>query len=869
MKEQEINILISGGGTGGHIFPAIAIAQALQAIYPAANILFVGAQGKMEMTKVPEAGYPIESLWISGLQRKLSAQNLLFPFKLISSLLKARRIIKRFKPHVAIGVGGFASGPTLYMAARLGIPCLIQEQNAYPGITNKLLAKHVQKICVAYTGMERFFPQHKLIITGNPIRKALSLPASKAEALAHFHLDHKMPTVLIVGGSLGARSINRAVMQHIEDWASAPFQLLWQTGELSYEEVTQVINSTTKVDNIHHTAFIKRMDLAYAAADLVISRAGAIAISELSLLGLPTIFVPFPHAAEDHQTKNAMSLVEKDAAWIINDMMVHSELYATVSRIMNLPEERANKSRQIKKLARGGAENEIAKAALQLAGYQPSTADSPTTTAEDDTEITASDQPITDDSTTDSAATTPPPQSTIPSADNTRLNVCFIGIGGIGMSAIAQYYLLQGAQVIGYDRNESPITRMLQQKGAFIFHQEQASMLPQSWVEASNTLYIYTPAIPKDSPLKTQVLEIAPDRLFKRAEILGKLSLDYKTLAVAGTHGKTTISSMLTQLMDKSLYRSNAFLGGISKSLNSNFMWKDKAEYMVVEADEFDRSFLHLHPHAAIITAMDADHLDIYGNKAAIEDSFKAFAQQVSPQGLLLVKKGLEHHFKQHKPLTYSLYDTNSDFYTANLKLEDGLYHFDIHYPGGCLQNLQLSMLGLVNVENAVAACALSLALNFGTSHIAAALLSFEGIKRRMEKIVDNKHHVFIDDYAHHPEELHAAIQSVQALYPQLPLCVVFQPHLYSRTRDFAEAFATSLEAANQIILLDIYPARERPIAGVSSQIILDKIKNRKKTIMSKQALLEHIKNEKPPLLLTLGAGDIDKIIPNLKTILS
>ena len=348
MKTQKnIKVIISGGGTVGHIFPALAIARAIQAEIPTAEFLFVGAKGKMEMEKVPEAGFAIEGLWISGFQRKLSWQNLTFPLKLVSSLWKARGIIKKFKPNIAIGVGGFASGPTLKMAASLGIPCLIQEQNSYPGITNKLLANQVQKICVAYDGMEKYFPKKKILLTGNPIRKqVIDIANKKDEANDFFGLRKEKKTILIVGGSLGAQSINNAVIHHIEAWTKLDAQVIWQTGKTGIEGAKQAIANYSESNIIPHT-FINRMDMAYAAADIIISRAGAIAISEISAVGKPVIFIPFPYAAEDHQTKNAQKLVDKNAALMIADSKVKQELLPVLNKYINDESALTNMTKEI------------------------------------------------------------------------------------------------------------------------------------------------------------------------------------------------------------------------------------------------------------------------------------------------------------------------------------------------------------------------------------------------------------------------------------------------------------------------------------------------------------------------------------------
>ncbi|HPG34110.1 MAG: undecaprenyldiphospho-muramoylpentapeptide beta-N-acetylglucosaminyltransferase [Lentimicrobiaceae bacterium] len=329
MLSPETRIIISGGGTGGHIFPAIAIADALKQAIPGVSILFVGAEGRMEMEKVPAAGYEIEALWISGIQRSLTLKNLLIPLKLIHSNLKAHQIIRRFKPDAAIGVGGYASGPTIRAAALSGIPTILQEQNSYPGITNKMLAGKARKICVAYPGMEKYFPQSKLIVTGNPVRKDIAnQQVSREEALKFFGLDASKPVVLAVGGSLGARTINQSLHSGLKELTDQHIQLIWQTGKNYAEQAAMAVIPFEKA-GVRQFAFITRMDMAYAAADIVISRAGAIAISELCITGKPSILVPSPNVAEDHQTKNAMALVSKDAALIVKDADAPSSLVAT------------------------------------------------------------------------------------------------------------------------------------------------------------------------------------------------------------------------------------------------------------------------------------------------------------------------------------------------------------------------------------------------------------------------------------------------------------------------------------------------------------------------------------------------------------
>lgn len=363
---QPYKFIISGGGTGGHIFPAIAIANAIREKEPSADILFVGAKGKMEMEKVPAAGYPIVGLWISGLQRKLTLRNLLFPLKLVSSLVKAKKVIGSFKPGVVIGVGGFASGPTLRVAAKKGIPTVIQEQNSYPGITNKLLAGSVKKICVAYDGMEKFFPAGKIIKTGNPVRKeVIRIEGKKEEAARFFGLAPDRETLFIVGGSQGALSINKSIAVHLKDFLDKGYQVIWQTGKHYIEEATEIADGSGS-GGVVATAFIDRMDLAYAMADVIVSRAGAIAISEICAVGKPPVFVPFPAAAEDHQTKNAQALVEREAALLVPDREAMERLGSTVLGLMEDTEKKKRLSENLKKLAIKDSAERIADEILKL-----------------------------------------------------------------------------------------------------------------------------------------------------------------------------------------------------------------------------------------------------------------------------------------------------------------------------------------------------------------------------------------------------------------------------------------------------------------------------------------------------------------------
>ena len=360
---KKYKFILSGGGTGGHIYPAIAIANELKLRFPNCEILFVGAQDKMEMQKVPQAGYKIEGLWIAGLQRKLTFSNAIFPIKLVNSLWKSRKIIKNFKPDVVIGTGGFASGPLLQVANSFGIPTVIQEQNSYPGITNKLLSKKANAICVAYENLDRFFPKSKITFTGNPVRQdVLDIHSKRSEAISYFNLDDNKKTLLVLGGSLGSRRINQLIEKELDFLIANDVQVFWQCGKFYYEEYKHF----SEKENVQVVSFIDRMDLIYAAADFVISRAGASSVSELCLVGKPTIFIPSPNVAEDHQTKNAKAIVDENGALLIKESELDEKFEAVFNQLIHDENLQKNLSENIKKLAKPNATKDIVEEIIKL-----------------------------------------------------------------------------------------------------------------------------------------------------------------------------------------------------------------------------------------------------------------------------------------------------------------------------------------------------------------------------------------------------------------------------------------------------------------------------------------------------------------------
>ena len=441
--------------------------------------------------------------------------------------------------------------------------------------------------------------------------------------------------------------------------------------------------------------------------------------------------------------------------------------------------------------------------------------------------------------------------------------VYFVGIGGIGMSALARYFAKRGTLVCGYDKTRTNLTIALESEGIIITYLDENAGLPNSFHENhEDTLVIYTPAIPKDSA----ILNFFKDNGFvlkKRAEVLGIISRGQFCIAVAGTHGKTTTSSIIAHILTHSGFGCTAFLGGIATNYESNFLIGEN-NVVVVEADEYDRSFLTLNPDISIITSTDADHLDIYGDAEQLHETFQLFAAQLKLGGTLFVKEGLTIP----NGVTYGLNEA-ATITGGNIRVVNSHFLFDFHSEQTDIKDLSLMLPGKHNVENAVAAIAVALKLGIDNQDIKEAIAAFKGVKRRFEYIVKTEKNIYIDDYAHHPQELKACFDAVRQLYPEKKLTVLFQPHLFTRTRDFAADFAAVLSTADDLLLLDIYPARELPLEGINSQWLLDKITLNNKTVLNKEAALEIIKNKQPELLLTVGAGDIDTLIQPLKQILS
>lgn len=455
-------------------------------------------------------------------------------------------------------------------------------------------------------------------------------------------------------------------------------------------------------------------------------------------------------------------------------------------------------------------------------------------------------------------------------------NIYFLGIGGIGMSALARYFKAMGKNVSGYDKTPTKLTDELIAEGIEIHFEDDVTKIAEDFKSKelkSRILIVYTPAVPKDHS-EYAFFSTNGFTIKKRSEVLGMITAASYTLAVAGTHGKTTTSSLIAHILKTANLDPSAFLGGItqnyktnlllSSSLNTNNQQPTTNNYVVVEADEYDRSFLTLHPEIAVITSMDADHLDIYGDKSHVEESFVLFAKQVRSK--LIVKESIAEKIEIDKTkITYAVNDSTADFYAKDIRIENGAYHYAIATPNGVFEHLTLGQPGLHNVENSVAAVAVAVQLTISEDNIRKALETFRGVKRRFDYHIKTDQLVFIDDYAHHPEELKATINSAKEMYPGKKITGIFQPHLFSRTRDFADDFAASLDLLDECILMEIYPARELPVEGVTSAMLLNKMHSTQKSILQKNELVDALSKKELDVLLTMGAGDIDTFVEPIR----
>ena len=674
----------------------------------------------------------------------------------------------------------------------------------------------------------------KILKTGNPVRPTLTKGGvSRKEAAKNMGLDPSKRIVLIVGGSLGARTLNESVMSNLDlIRMSQDVQFVWQTGKFYFEEMKSRLADQQPVPNLFPTEFVQDMDQAYAASDLVISRAGAGTISELCLLGKPVILVPSPNVAEDHQTKNALALSDKGAAIHIRDVDARKELIPAAVDLVKDTSRLETLRENILKLAYHDSAEIIAHEVLKLAGYGNGTL----------------------------------------KLDDIK-SVYFVGAGGIGMSALVRYFLNRGCQVGGYDKTSTELTSALIKEGARIGFDDDVDRIDECFRDPSSTLVVYTPAIPADNRILNWFNMHCFD-VQKRAQVLGTLTRSLDGLCVAGTHGKTTTSSMVAHILDGTDEGCNAFLGGILKNIGSNLMVSNRSRRVVIEADEFDRSFHHLTPLRTVITAIDADHLDIYGTYQAYVESFRKYTSLIKPGGDLILHVGLAEKLQPQLQKGVNLHTYGLDegtFHATNIRIGNGELRFDYVSPLGSIADVELGVPIPINVENAVAAMAMAQLSGASDNVIRERIATFRGCDRRFDFHVKKADKVYLSDYAHHPEEIRQCAMSLRKLYADRKITCIFQPHLYTRTRDFYNEFANSLSLFDEVWLLEIYPAREQPIPGVTSSLLADNMKPGVcKGIVSRSQVPELVKSIKDDVqvLVTLGAGDLEDYVETITKIL-
>lgn len=821
-EHKAFKLVIAGGGTGGHVFPAIAIANAIAPAIGREQILFLGACGKMETEKVPAAGYQILALPITGIKGRFTFSNLLLPFRLLRSVSMAMGAFRRFKPTVVTGVGGFASTPALLAARFMGIPYLIQEQNSIPGKVNRWMSKGAAMVCTAFPGMEPYFPGVPVNLTGNPVRREIAESRNlRTEGCLQFGLDPAKPVLLVVGGSQGARSINHSMALIVPVLAEQGIQVIWQTGIAFHQEAETIVKPYAD-KGILATPFIENMANAYGAANLVLSRAGALAIAEICLAARPSVLVPFPFAAEDHQTHNATAMVQQGASLLVRDQEMKLHLCDTLLNLLRDLSRLEEMARSAAKMAYPDADRTIAQHILKTGGLTAS----PTTVA-------------------------------YPDPDKVQ-TVYFLGAGGIGMSGLARWFLLKGKKVHGYDKTPTPLTHALENEGMVIHYEDNPSLIP-----SETDLVVLTPAIPGNLR-ERQVLETGSVPVIKRAALLGLLSKSHTTIAIAGTHGKTSTTALVTHLLKSGGIAVTGFVGGITKNYNNNFIYTPNSTHMVVEADEFDRSFLHLRPDFSVITSTDADHLDIYHSHNQLKEAFAAFSRLSEDDAPVLAGPGAMAEFG--RPVQrYSADPTQAPYRAENIQEVGAGAVFDLVLGDETLREVNLGIPGRHNIENAVAASAAARWAGVDSEALRTGLATFKGVVRRFDIRIDTDKLVYIDDYAHHPRELDACIHAVRKIWPTRKITGIFQPHLFSRTRDFMDEFAKSLDKLDELILLPIYPAREEPMEGVTSDVLSGKVSLQKKVLLPKEDVTGWLREHPADILITLGAGDIDTLVPEIE----
>ncbi|MDO4935333.1 MAG: UDP-N-acetylmuramate--L-alanine ligase [Phascolarctobacterium sp.] len=813
-----MKIMISGGGTGGHIYPALTIADELKKIIPDVEIIYVGTAVGLEKDIVPRYGYDMRYIEVAGFRRSLSMDTLKSFYLLYKGLKQAKELIASEKPDLVIGTGGYVCGPIVYQAAKAGIVTCIQEQNAMPGVTNKILARYVNRVFLGYEAARKYFSgKAGVVYTGNPIRREI-VNEDKGASYEELRLNPNMKTILVFGGSRGAKSINKAMVGvELKLSGRTDVQILHATGEANYTEHMKALGARGGVkDNIHVVPYLHNMPAAQAVADFTVCRAGAIGLAEIAAKGIPAILIPFPYATANHQEFNARAVEEKGAAKVILDKDINSTvLLEEIEFLLDNPEELGKMRRAALNLSSLGAGENVARQALGVWAMH-------------------------------------------------NKNLHFVGVGGAGMSAIASVLLAKGIKVQGSDVNKSEIVDRLISQGAKIAVGHAAEN-----IKNADALILST-AIRSNNPEVVAAKEKGLPVLH-RSDALSWLVNDGDGVTVAGAHGKTTTTSMLACIAQKANLGATSLIGGDVVQLGGNAV-TGKGNWVIAEADESDGSFLKFHPQIAVVTNIEDDHLDHYGSMENLCDAFKQYLHNLKPGGLAVLCADNLNTAKLAElvsvpVVTYGI--ENGDYTAKEIVYKGKETTYKLYCDNEFVADVKLVVPGRHNVENSVGAFAVAKSMGVDEKIILEALADFHGAKRRFETKALVNDIWFVDDYAHHPTEIKAVLKAAkQTGSKRIVGC--FQPHRYTRTKLLLEEFKHAFDDCDILVVTDVYAASEDPIEDGTSDVLVNAIKEAtgKEVIYtpSFDEAFNYLKDiiKSGDLVMSIGAGRADLIIERL-----
>lgn len=813
-----MKIIVSGGGTGGHIYPALTIADEIKKIIPSAEIIYVGTAVGLESNIVPHYGYDMRYIEVAGFKRSLSFDTLRSIYLLHKGLKQAKELLEIEKPDLVIGTGGYVCGPVVYQAAKLGIPTCIQEQNAMPGVTNKLLARMVDKVFLGYeAGRKYFHDKGQIVYSGNPIRGEI-LGQDRATCYEELWLNPNIKTILVFGGSRGARSINKAMVDvELALSGRTDVQVLHATGDANYAEHMKDLGAKGGVQgNIHIVPYLHNMPVALTVADLAVCRAGAIGLAELAAKGLPAILIPFPFATANHQEFNARAVEAQGAAQVIIDKDLNSkDLLQAIDNLLQHPDKLAEMHQAALGMGRVSAGEDIARQAIGVWAMHNKT-------------------------------------------------LHFTGIGGAGMSAIASVFLARKKKVQGSDLNESEVVKRLIGEGAKVaIGHDAKNIAGADCVILSTAIRQSNPEVVAANDKKIPVLH--------RSDALSWIVNSGEGVTVAGAHGKTTTTSMLALITKMANNGATSLIGGDVAQLGGNAV-NGRGKYVVAEADESDGSFLKFHSQIAVVTNIEDDHLDHYGTEENIYKAFKEYVNNVKPGGMAVLcvdnAKVAQLAQEVHLPvITYGI--DNGEYHAQDIEYSTEGTKYKLYHEQEFLGDVTLKLPGRHNVQNSVGAFAVATAMGIKQNVIIKALAEFCGAKRRFETKAKVNGIWFVDDYAHHPTEIKAVLKAARQTGTER-IVVCFQPHRYTRTKLLMEEFKHAFDDCDILAVTDVYAASEDPIEGGTSDVLVAAIKQAtgKDVVLTPtyDDAYNYLKNiiKSGDLVMSIGAGRADLVIERL-----